>query len=64
MSILWKKQLRTIAAGLEKMDSSDLFDNTCRQIEKGYHVKFYTQRGLSTVILVSTAMNSTTLLFY
>ena len=44
-SILWKKQVRTIAADLEKMDSSDRFDNTCRETEKGYHVKLYTRRG-------------------
>ena len=27
------------------MDLNDLFDNTCRDIENGYHVKFYSQCG-------------------
>ena len=37
--------MRTIAADLEKMDLSDLFDNVCREVENGYHVKFYSECG-------------------
>ena len=43
--VLWKKQVRTIAVELEKMELSNLFDNVCRQIENGYNVKFYSEHG-------------------
>ena len=37
--------MRTTSADLEKMHFSDLFDNTCKEIENRYHVKFYTYCG-------------------
>ena len=44
--------MRAVTDDLEKMDSSDLFDNTCREIENGYHVKFYTYSvDVSAVII-------------
>ena len=52
--------MRTIAFESEKMDSSDLFDNKCREIENGYHVKIYSQCGCLWGDIVSAATNCTT----
>ena len=43
--LLWKKQMESIVANLERMYLSNLFDKVCREIEIGYHVRFNSEHG-------------------
>ena len=43
--VLWKKQVQSIAADLQKMDLSDLFHDVHREVGNGYCVEFYSELG-------------------